>query len=128
MSAAAHQKNIECPQQRQFGVRTLLGVTTLCAVVFAIPHQPFFGTILVLTYLAAAAWRLPSNERLSARMAHDAVLGFALGFLVPALWLSLLVHATNSNDQVADATVRLLTGPVVGCVCGATLAVLRHRR
>lgn len=115
--------------RRQFSVRTMLGVTTLCAVVCAIPHQPFLGAVLVLTYVAVAYSGLPSAEKLWTRVAHDAVLGLSVGLLVPLIWLFVVVRvATPSNEQIARATMRLLTGPIIGSVCGATLAILRRRR
>lgn len=115
-------------QRRQFSVRTVLGVMTLCAVVFTIPHRPIFGTVLFFTYIATASSRLPVGEGILARGAHDAILGFAVGFLVPAAWLSVLVHAApSSNERIANATVGLLAGPAVGIVCGVTLAILRSR-
>jgi NADH:ubiquinone oxidoreductase subunit 6 (subunit J) len=107
----------------------MLGVTTLCAVVCAIPHQPFLGAVLVLTYFAVAYAGLPSGEELWARVTHDAVLGISVGLLVPLIWLFVIVHAaSSSNEQIAHATMRLLTGPIIGSVCGATLAILRRRR
>jgi hypothetical protein len=127
MSFVTSPTRTEPVLRRQFSVGRMLGLLTLCAVVFAIPRQPMIGTILFFTYVAATSWGLSAAEKLAARMAHDAVLGFAVGFIVSAVWLFLLVQTAGSNEQVARATLRLLTGPVIGSVCGATLANLRHR-
>ena len=109
----------------QFTLRGLLAIVVLCAVLFALPRQPFFMTILIFaTLVTTCAVRGPWKDTTSI-VSHDALAGFAVGMAVAAAALALSV---TSDERAAGAAIGLFTGPILGCLWGVGLAIYRRSR
>ena len=106
----------------QFSLRTLLIAVGVVACILSLPRQPFFASIILVAMLLTARLPRPLLKDDLSILAYDCMIGMTIGLALATINLT---SSVTSDDRAAQATLRLITGPVIGFIWGGMLAVNR---